>query len=73
MRERWGGTLDYVRLTGGFGVRYSGGMSKIGFEIPIPRLSQIEKLSAPKRPQILQVLDALIERGQLKQKVQATV
>ena len=36
------------------------------------RLAQIEKLSAPERRQILQVLDALIERGQLKQKMQAT-
>ena len=35
------------------------------------RLVQIEKLSAPARRQILQVLDALIERGQLRQKVQS--
>jgi transcriptional regulator with XRE-family HTH domain len=35
------------------------------------RLAQIEKLSAQERRQILQVLDALIERGQLKQKAQA--
>ena len=36
------------------------------------RLAQIEKLSVQERRQILQVLDALIERGQLKQKMQAT-
>lgn len=35
------------------------------------RLAQIEKLSVQERRQILQVLDALIERGQLKQKAQA--
>jgi len=35
------------------------------------RLQQIEKLSPQERRQILQVLDAFIERGQLKQKVQA--
>ncbi len=64
--QRWGGTLDYVRLTGGFDVRYSGDMSKIVFEIPIPRLSQTEKLSAPERRQVLRVLDALIEREQLR-------
>lgn len=36
------------------------------------RLQQIEKLSPQERRQILQMLDALIERGQLKQKVQAS-
>ena len=35
------------------------------------RLQQIEKLPPQERRQILQVLDAFIERGQLKQKVQA--
>ena len=29
------GALDYVRLTGGLGVRYSGGMQKKWFEFPI--------------------------------------
>ena len=37
------------------------------------RLQQIEKLSPQERRQILQMLDALIERGQLRQKVQASV
>jgi transcriptional regulator with XRE-family HTH domain len=36
------------------------------------RLAQIEKLSVQERRQILQVLDAFIERGQLKQKMQTT-
>jgi transcriptional regulator with XRE-family HTH domain len=36
------------------------------------RMAQIEKLSAPERRQILQALDALIKRGQLKQKMQTT-
>lgn len=35
------------------------------------RLQQIEKLSPQERRQILQVLDAFIERGQLKQKAHA--
>lgn len=35
------------------------------------RLAQIEKLSAPEGRQILQMLDALIERGQLRQKVRS--
>ena len=36
------------------------------------RLAQIEKLPVQERRQILQVLDAFIERGQLKQKMQTT-
>lgn len=36
------------------------------------RLTQIEKLSAQERRQILQALDVLIERGQLKQKIRST-
>lgn len=36
------------------------------------RLQQIEKLPPQERRQILQMLDALIERGQLRQKVQAS-
>ncbi|HQY45812.1 MAG TPA: helix-turn-helix transcriptional regulator [Usitatibacteraceae bacterium] len=35
------------------------------------RLQQIEKLPPAERRQILQMLDALIERGQLKRKLQA--
>lgn len=35
------------------------------------RLAQIEKLDAQERRQILQVIDAFIERGQLKRKAQA--
>lgn len=35
------------------------------------RLQQIEKLPPAERRQILQMLDALIERGQLKRKAQA--
>ena len=34
------------------------------------RLQQIEKLDAQERRQILQVIDAFIERGQLKRKAQ---
>jgi hypothetical protein len=33
------------------------------------RLQQIEKLDAAERRQILQVIDAFIERGQLKRRV----
>lgn len=35
------------------------------------RLQQIEKLDSQERRQILQVIDAFIERGQLKRKAQA--
>ena len=35
------------------------------------RLQQIEKLDAQERRQILQVIDAFIERGQLRRKAQA--
>ena len=34
------------------------------------RLQQIEKLDATEKRQVLQLIDAFIERGQLKRKVQ---
>lgn len=34
------------------------------------RMQEIEKLDAPDRRQVLQLLDAFIEKGQLKKKVQ---
>lgn len=36
------------------------------------RLQQIEKLEANEKRQVLQLLDAFIERGQLKRKAQAS-
>ena len=35
------------------------------------RLAQIEKLEPTEKRQVLQVLDAFIERGQLKKKIQS--
>ena len=36
------------------------------------RLAQLEKLEAPERRQIMQVLDTLIESAQVKRKAKAT-
>ena len=36
------------------------------------RLQQIEKLNAADKRQVLQLIDAFIERGQLKRKAQAS-
>lgn len=44
---------------------------KIGNSRLERRLQQIEKLPPQEKRQVLQVIDAFIERGQLKQKVEA--
>ena len=68
--ERWGGALNYARLTGQFHARYSGGMSRMVFEILYPLNEPITRIILPTFDEMLEEFvgaianDDLVHTGQ---------